>query len=427
MARWYYIGSALFILQAMQAYNFIDRLAYGEWSEKGGDKFTLSLNLLLFVTSIALFTRGCRRIGYIQTGAVLAFGLAGFLFLSAAWSVIPQLTIHEAVFYLFVVLAMVGIATNLGGDEFMELVGRMGTLAAATSVILFVVYPTGALSQVGDEFGFRGVFSQKNICVQAMAMGALGCLHGIRLGRDRLRNVCSLILLTIVSLMSKSATSSLAIFMFCMIDMVIFMIRRGGIFRILANIIIVLAIPILIVTIFAPDAFLELIGKDPTLTGRTEIWGFVIPDIFQKPWLGWGYFAFWSLDNPAALQISDTVHWIVPQAHNGVLEILLNVGFIGGAFILYLVVRTFWLSIRCLRGSEREMAISCLLVCVGIIVIGTSETVLMTPFEASTIMFFITGFFCEKALRATRRRPRRYSAYRISVSLEGNMARSTHF
>ncbi len=65
-----------------------------------------------------------------------------------------------------------------------------------------------------------------------------------------------------------------------------------------------------------------MIGKDPTLTGRTDIWGYVIPYIYQRPLLGWGYVAFWSTTNPAAMVIAEELHWFAPQAHNGLLEML---------------------------------------------------------------------------------------------------------
>jgi len=60
----------------------------------------------------------------------------------------------------------------------------------------------------------------------------------------------------------------------------------------------------------------------------------------------------------------------------------------------------------------KALAISCLLSCAGIILVG--ETVLLVPFEASTSVFFITGLFCEKAVRAARRP--RYPTARWNVS-----------
>jgi exopolysaccharide production protein ExoQ len=413
MDRFYKIGTAMFILQAMQAFSVVDRLAYGEWDGKPGDKFTQLVNLLLWSTCAALFMKGCRQLRTVRTGAYLMFGFVFFIFVSAAWSVMPATSIREAVFYLFAVLGSLGIATTYDSDDFMELVGKLSASAAIASLILLVVDRSAALGALGQDFpDFRGVFSQKNNLGQAMAIGAVGCLHGIRIGRARLRNILQLILVTILALMSKSATSMLAIVTFCTIDAVIFMIRKGGLARMFAVVIIAFGAPFILVTLVAPDAFLETIGKDPTLTGRTEIWAFVIPDILQRPMLGWGYLAFWNPDNPAAREISDTVHWTVPQAHNGVLEILLSVGFIGGSYILFLFLRVFRLSIRCIGTHDSAIAISCFLICSGLLLIGTSETVLVIPFEASTIMFLTTGFFCERALRAPRRRVRRYNPLR---------------
>ena len=109
------------------------------------------------------------------------------------------------------------------------------------------------------------------------------------------------------------------------------------------------------------------------MTGRTDIWGYVIPDIYQRPLLGWGYQAFWSTDNPAAWAISNALHWWVPQAHNGMLEILLSVGLIGAVWFIYLWGRTVRLSLECMETSESAMAITCLSMCAGAVLVGVSE------------------------------------------------------
>ncbi len=43
MPRWYYFAASFFVLQGMAAFEIIDRLVYGEWLGKPGDKFTQSL------------------------------------------------------------------------------------------------------------------------------------------------------------------------------------------------------------------------------------------------------------------------------------------------------------------------------------------------------------------------------------------------
>lgn len=412
MSRLYYFLAGFFILQAIEAFSIVDRLVYGEWLGKPGDKITQSLNLLLILTSLALFGKGYRRIRSIRTSAILSLGLVVFLLLSTLWSVNRGASMRTAIEYLFVLVGAIGIVGSLEADEFMDLLALMCFLEGIVSLLLLAVSPGSALTPEGD---FRGIFSQKNVLGEAMTMGALASLHGLRVGkRRRLRSAVFLAVVTIVALASKSATSYLTMFAFFGTDAVIALIRKGGAARLLAVGVIVLLLPIVVYGAVFPDSMLEMIGKDPTLTGRTDIWGYVIADIHQRPLLGWGYVAFWSPDNPAAIEIADSLHWFAPQAHNGILEMLLGVGLIGTAFFIFLWARTARLAIQCMRTPEKGLAISCLLSCAGIILVGISETVLVDPFEASTSVFFITGFLCERAVRAARRR--RYPTIRGNIS-----------
>jgi exopolysaccharide production protein ExoQ len=412
MPRLTYLATAFFVLKGLQVFSVIDRILYGEWAGKLGDKFTQGLNLLLIVSSLVLLSRGFPRLRSIRTSASFAIGLAVVFLFSSVWSIDPQITVREAILYLFVVVGAIGIATDLKVDEYMDLLALMAFLAGLASLVLLVVFPADALGGEGD---FRGVFSQKNTLGRAMAMGALASLHGLRAEkRRRLRRVVFLVLVTMVALKSGSATSCLTIFAFCVSDAVIALVGRGGIARILGVGLIVAALPIGVSTAIFPDSILEIIGKDPTLTGRTEIWALVIPDIYQKLWFGWGYLAFWSSTNPAAIEIGDLLHLQLPQAHNGLLEMLLGVGLVGTVFVIFLWARTVRLALRCMRTAETALAISCLFSCAGIILSGLSEAVLVDAFEAPTSVFFITCFFCERAVRAARLR--RYPAARYDVS-----------
>lgn len=402
MVRWYYLASGFFLLQGIQAFDIVDRLVYGEWLGKPGDKITQGLNILLIITSILLFGRGVRKTRSIQTGILLAIGLAAFLLLSTFWSIMPSASFRGGILYLFFVVGAIGVAGNLKCDEFMDLLARTCFLSAIASLFLLVVSPANAFGSEGD---FRGIFSQKNVLGEAMTMGALASLHGLRASKCRLlRNAVFLVVITITALRSESATSCLAILWFCATDMLIALIRKGGAAKYFALIVIVSLVPVVVLSAAFPDSMLEMIGKDPTLTGRTDIWGLVIPDIYQRPWLGWGYVAFWSPDNPAAMEIADLLHWFAPQAHNGILEMLLNVGLVGTALFIFLWARNVRLAVKCMRTAEKVLAISCLFSCTGIILVGISETVLIVPMEASTSVFFITGLFCEQAIYYGRRR-----------------------
>jgi len=278
---------------------------------------------------------------------------------------------------------------------------------------------------VGDTGEYRGIFSQKNEVGEAMAIGALAALHGLRASkRHKWHGALILVLVTIVCVLSKSATSLLTIFVLCSVDMVSALMRKAGVARILGIMLTFVAVPILALTAIFPDWLFDIMGKDPTLTGRTIIWSYVIPYIYQRPLLGWGYAAFWTPDNPAAMQIGEAIHWFAPSAHNGLLEILLTLGVVGAVFFFFLLARNIRLGLRCLSTSDKALAISSLLCCTSIILVGISEVVLLAGLEASTPVFFVTGLCCERALWLRHRRSAARNRFANRYGMPRQMATS---
>ncbi len=393
---WIYWAVGFLLLGQLQALSVVDRVLYGEWMGKSGDKFTQVLSILQITTSIVLFCYGFTRWRTVRTSGSLTLVLTVFLLLSAIWSVSPGATLRAGVQYLFFIVGAIGIVENLEGDDFMDLLAQVCFLAAIASLVLLIVFPATAFGEAGD---FRGVFSQKNPLGEAMAMGALACLHGLR-RRKRAIPVLKLLVIILVTLKSGSTTSLMTIALFVVLGPALVALQEKKNAPFVLGVLFVAA-PLALIAVFNQDALLAMLGKDPTLTGRTDIWAYAIADIAQRPLLGWGYAAFWTTDNPAAWAISDALHWWVPQAHNGVLEILLSVGLIGAVFYTVLLARVFRLSVKCMRTPQSAMGITCLLSCAGAVMVGVSENVLLYT-GAVTCIFFITGFYCEKAVSQAR-------------------------
>src|ERR1700722_11497124 len=292
--RWLYLVSGFFLLDTLSALGVMSRMVYGFWGGKAGDPITQALNLLLIAASLTLFGFSFRRRERaFLVGTVLAFFAVGLLFLSALWSLAPETTFRVALVYLFVVLGATGIGRTMDPNEYMHLLSWCCFLSALASIFLLLASPSTALV-VGSSDGtidFIGIFPQKNVLGQVMATGALAVLHGIRVARRRyLGKLCMLFVFVGMAYASKSTAALLAALLFCGISGFDSLWRKGGASRTVGVILAVLLAPVLIAGTLAPDAILELIGKDPTLIGRTEIWDYVIRDIGMKPWLGLGYF-----------------------------------------------------------------------------------------------------------------------------------------
>jgi exopolysaccharide production protein ExoQ len=77
------------------------------------------------------------------------------------------------------------------------------------------------------------------------------------------------------------------------------------------------------------SSILGTIGKDATLTGRTDMWPYIIDMIAKEPWLGYGYSAFWYDWNSPGATVWYAARWTPPNAHNGLLDLWLDLGLVG--------------------------------------------------------------------------------------------------
>ena len=74
------------------------------------------------------------------------------------------------------------------------------------------------------------------------------------------------------------------------------------------------------------DALVSFVGRDPSFTGRREIWDAVFGEK-TNPLVGVGFYSFWMGDRIERL--SAGYHYLLNEAHNGYIEIYLNLGVFG--------------------------------------------------------------------------------------------------
>jgi exopolysaccharide production protein ExoQ len=84
--------------------------------------------------------------------------------------------------------------------------------------------------------------------------------------------------------------------------------------------------------------FIGALGRDPTLTGRTEIWGQLL-DFHTNPIFGVGFESFWLGDRIRTMQ--SLYRFPGNQAHNGYLETYLNLGLLGLFVLIAWIVASF--------------------------------------------------------------------------------------
>src|SRR6266568_1797 len=81
---------------------------------------------------------------------------------------------------------------------------------------------------------------------------------------------------------------------------------------------------------------LEAMGRDSSLTGRTEIWDIVLR-LVHNPLIGTGFESFWLGDRLQTVW-DEYVGTQIQEAHNGYIELYLNLGWIGVILLATLIV-----------------------------------------------------------------------------------------
>ncbi len=284
-------------------------------------------------------------------------GLAALAVVSTLWSQFPLYTIRRSL--PFAMAGVFGLYLAMRFPVRRQLgILRLTMLALALgTVVMAVVFPKlGLDASAGHHADWQGVFTQKNACGRMMAL-ATAVLLADR--KSSWQWLASAALFVLVMLMSGSRSAWLV---------------EGALLALWASLVLgkrfdcrsrmilvlgaLLCLPVAAgAAYFALPSFLEFMGRDTTLSGRTLIWKQVWIFILQRPWLGWGYEGFWRGTQGEAFRVVAAVHFMVFHSHNGFLEIWLELGGVGLLLFALSYARAWWkLWPRLLAGDiERTM------------------------------------------------------------------------
>jgi O-antigen ligase len=193
---------------------------------------------------------------------------------------------------------------------------------------------------------------------------------------QRLRWILNAALCLGLVIMSRSGTALLAIGLIFGATAGLSLLRRGPVIGVVTVFGLgTVAFGAVAAQMLAPGVFLAMLGKDPTLTGRTDIWAAILRQASDRPWLGFGYAAFWEKTSAPAAFVRAETGWMVPSAHNGWLDMLVQLGAVGVALCALLLAAAYVLAlVRALNGRDGDWAAIYLSI---FLITSVSESVLM--------------------------------------------------
>jgi exopolysaccharide production protein ExoQ len=250
----------------------------------------------------------------------------------------------------------------------------VGFVLLPVSVLLIKYYPElgrGFSEWGGDEIVNVGVTLNKNSLGALVFLITLGTLWQVlsllrdrelpnRVRRRRMLAQCTLLAFGIDLLFAAHSATSAASFtlgagLMLVIKLPFFVRRPGAVHGLVLTVLMVGGITVLL---GGKDDAVKAMGRNPDLTGRTEIWKTVIPMV-PNSIVGAGFETFWL--GPRVEAFHDTYGGIsrTSEAHNGYIEAYLNLGVIGVGLIALILGQGYRRSVSAFR---RDSAIGALLV-----------------------------------------------------------------
>jgi exopolysaccharide production protein ExoQ len=272
---------------------------------------------------------------------------------SSAWSQDPLQSFLFSTLALAATIFAFYLCVRLTGEEQLELVMFVGIVVLLSSIALALFAPSIGIMQLDGKGAWQGLFNHKNRCAMGMAflLTAGLFLPAPHAARQILKWGFVVLSLFLIGMTQSRTGWLIAGLLLVFVAIMNLFTRVSGREKFLITTIAsVIAIVVAIVVGENYGVIARSLGKDPTLTGRLVIWRAVLSPIFKRPLLGFGYSAFWlGTKGESVNVVLATGFRNLANAENGILQLWLELGFVGVAIFLYTLFRACKNVLFCLR------------------------------------------------------------------------------
>jgi exopolysaccharide production protein ExoQ len=323
-------------IQALEEGNWLDRSVY------------------IILILLALHTLRLRSVQWrdvIANNSALVL-LIAFSLLSVSWSDFPLISFRRWFRDLGLYLAvLVVVSDDQPLDAIHTTLRRLFYILIPLSITLVKYFP-----EVGRSYDrWTGVAFYQGVTLGKNSLGALCMISGVffvwdtarrwpQRGERQTRRVVLLNMAFIGMTLwllnfSASATSRLCLLLGCLVVVIAYRLIETHPALLKIGVPAAMCVYLILEWLFGvTDIIAEALGRDTSLTGRTDVWDAVLL-LNPSPLLGAGYESFW-LGRRLAVLWSE-FWWGPNQAHNGYLEVYLNLGVIGLGILSLVIIATY--------------------------------------------------------------------------------------
>jgi exopolysaccharide production protein ExoQ len=352
VSQWLQIGSAMTSAEQYLDGSPIDRLVFA----------------VLLALGLAVLATRTRDVGLLlrNNGAILLF--FSYCALSILWSDFADVAFKRWTKALGdIVMVLVVLSDPDQRAAIRKFLTWTGFILVPLSVLFIKYYPDlgrGYLSWVWTPV-YVGVTTNKNtlgVVTMLMGLASLWCfLQAFRRARGARQTKsmmvhCLILLMVVWTLWKANSATSWSCFLLGGGIMILTskpaVARRPAIVHLL----VAAALSVSFSTLFLDlgSGLVQTMGRDPTLTGRTAIWKLVL-DMTGNPLFGTGFESFWL--GPRLAKIWSLYWWHPNEAHNGYLEVFLNLGWSGVTLLAIILITAYR---RVVAACRRDPQTGCI-------------------------------------------------------------------
>lgn len=324
-----------------------------------GSPLDRNILTLLLVLAFWVLTNRKRQVGQLIRRNVPLFLFLGYCGISTLWADYPFVALKRWIRALAdVAMVFVILTERYPSPSLKRIITWMGGFLIPLSILFTRFFPS-----LGRSYSYLGVPMWTGVATDKNALGALCMIVGVvllsrilsvhknRASTHRVRTILILgavfgmVLYLLLKIDSKTALAC-----FLMATILVCTQRAAPMFRkpwflaCLTASMILVSFSVLFLGV--GSGTLSDLGRDTSLTGRTQVWDIVLP-FAVNPWIGAGYENFWIGERLYAIEA--VIGAGLNQAHNGYIEIYLNIGWIGLALLGLLIISGLTNIIRDLR------------------------------------------------------------------------------
>jgi O-antigen ligase len=327
-----------------------------------GSPLDRNIYLVLIATGVFVLLRRRTAVGRFLRANPSILLFATYCGLSISWSDYPDVAFKRWIKSVgdFVMLLIV-LTEREPSSAVKRIVASVGFVLFPLSILLIKYYPDMGryYSAWEGRVLFSGVGEDKNMLGMTCLVFGLAALWRLlgtyrdQKGSKRTRRLIAhgtALAMVLRLLWLCNSMTSISCFVLAgsliAITSLVQVARRPPVVHLMVAV--VVSVPFSTLFLNTGGGALETIGRDPTLTGRTEIWkGLLL--FTQNSLLGTGFSSFWLGERLRMVWGMGGLFDRINEAHNAYLEVFLNLGWIGVCLLAVLILTGYRTVIVTLR------------------------------------------------------------------------------